>query len=193
MSPHTSILGRRQALGVLLALALLLSGREVRRRLLVGPDGNWRHDLWLDALVEAPAQGDPGDAPSGAAVPTGGPAASPEALAAAPTGAPGPNPAPGPARAAEVRPRSRGGSKPAKLTSPLRINACSADSLQLLPGVGPVLATRIEEARRAGTVFRGPGDLLAIRGIGPAAMARLAPLVLFAAPAPPPRGRDNPH
>jgi len=123
----------REAAGIVLAFLLLLGGRAIRHHLLVGPDGRWRDELWLDALLADPA------------------------AAAA-------------------------GEKPAKpvLTDPLPINTCSLDSLTLLPRVGPVLAGRIDEARRAGLVFRVPADLEEVKGIGPALSARLAPLVVFA-------------
>ena len=192
--PRPSLLGRRQAIGVVLALGALLAGRQVRHQLLVGPDGAWRRELWLDAVLEAPA-GAPDDsaapvpAPMGADQPAGlaGLAAAPAAPAA---GARPGNPSPR---------QGRGGSRSARatlttpLTTPLAINLCSSDSLQLLPGVGPVLAARIDEARRQGTIFRRPADLLAIKGIGPAAMARLTPLVRFTAPAPADGVLHNPH
>jgi hypothetical protein len=74
--------------------------------------------------------------------------------------------------------------KPPKpqLTDPLPINTCSLDSLVLLPGVGPVLADRIDAARKAGTVFRSPLDLEVVKGIGPAMSARLAPVIDFQVP-----------
>ncbi len=177
-----ALVGRRQAAGVALAIILLLAGREVRRRLLVGPDGAWRDPLWLDEVVEAPANADPAETASGLAAPPAGemrdPAAAPGRADPTATDTPG---------RPESRPRAaRGGSRPAaspKLTAPLRINRCSVDSLQLLPGVGPVMAARIDESRRSGMIFRVPADLRKVKGIGPATLARLAPLVLFADPA----------
>lgn len=157
-----------------MALGVLLAGREVRHRLLVGSDGAWRRELWLDAVLAQP-DGDPGDA----TVPGPGP------LTASAPGAVQASVAPdGPAAAAGSAkvPKRRARSAPVTLTTPLAINSCSLDSLQLLPGVGPVLAGRIDEARRQGTIFRNPADLLEIRGIGPAALARLTPLVRFTEP-----------
>jgi len=183
------VLGWRQALGVVLALGTLLGGRQVRHQLLVGPDGAWRREMWLDAVLKQP-EGDAGEGvPSGSGamtvseppagratdVPENSPAA---AGAAAPTGRPS---------------RAAGRSARATLTTPLAINTCRPDSLQLLPGVGPVLAARIDEARRQGTIFRKPTDLLGIKGIGPAAMARLTPLVDFSAPSRPAASAHNPH
>lgn len=69
-------------------------------------------------------------------------------------------------------------SKP-KLTTPLPINSCSADSLTLLPGVGQVMAGRIMEARRQGQIFSCAADLRQIKGIGSKLSARLDTLVLY--------------
>ena len=124
---------RRQFAGILLVFALLMTGRLIRHRMLITPDGAWREHLWLDELVLAP----------------------------------------GDAEAAE---KAR---KP-ELTSPLPINTCSVDSLTLLPGVGPVLAGRIQDIRAEGHIFRNAEDLRMVKGIGPALSARLAPLVDFA-------------
>jgi competence protein ComEA len=181
---------------VVLALGALLAGRQVRHQLLVGPDGAWRRELWLDAVLATP-DGDPAEG----AAPGTGPMGAAGTPGTAGTGAAAPGAtdegpktaAAGPGSASPSR--GRAGSRPARatLTTPLEINLCSPDSLQLLPGVGPVLAARIEEARRQGTIFRKPSDLLEIKGIGPAAMARLTPLVRFAAPAPPGPASHNPH
>jgi DNA uptake protein ComE-like DNA-binding protein len=66
-----------------------------------------------------------------------------------------------------------------ELTAPLPINTCSVDSLTLLPGVGPVLAARIQEFRAQGLVFRDSLDLRQVKGIGPKLSARLTPLIDF--------------
>jgi len=68
------------------------------------------------------------------------------------------------------------------LTSPLPINSCSVDSLTLLPGVGPVLAGRIADARREGLIFGNAEDLRRVKGIGPALSARLDTLVQYTKP-----------
>ena len=67
------------------------------------------------------------------------------------------------------------------LTAPLPVNACSADSLTLLPGVGPVLAERMVRDRAGAGPFRDAGDLRRVKGIGPVLAARLAPLLDFGA------------
>jgi competence ComEA-like helix-hairpin-helix protein len=61
---------------------------------------------------------------------------------------------------------------------PALVDLNRADTLALrdLPGVGPALARRILEARSRGP-FRTVDDLLRVRGIGPATLARLRPLV----------------
>jgi DNA uptake protein ComE-like DNA-binding protein len=82
---------------------------------------------------------------------------------------------PSAAQAAEKRPKI-------VLTTPLPINNCSLDSLTLLPRVGPVLAARIDEARRNGVVFCTAEDLRRVKGIGPALSARLDTLVIYANP-----------
>ncbi len=69
-----------------------------------------------------------------------------------------------------------------RLTSPLPVNTCSRDSLTLLPGVGPVLADRIDAARQSGLKFRSSDDLQQVKGIGPALAAKLAPVVDFGRP-----------
>ena len=120
-------------MGILLAFALLMTGRLIRHRMLITPEGQWREHLWLDEIVLA----------SGAA----------EVAQKAP--------------------------KP-ELTTPLPVNTCSVDSLTLLPGVGPVLAGRIQDVRAEGHIFRNAEDLRIVKGIGPALSARLAPLIHFA-------------
>ncbi len=121
-----------------------MTGRLIRHRMLITPDGAWREHLWLDELVLAP----------------------------------------GGAEAAE---KAR---KP-ELTSPLPINTCSVDSLTLLPGVGPVLAGRIQDIRAEGHIFRNAEDLRMVKGIGPALSARLAPLVDFSVDAPADSGSED--
>ncbi len=82
---------------------------------------------------------------------------------------------PGQASAADGRTNN---AKP-KLTTPLPINTCSTDSLKLLPGVGEVMAGRIEEARQQGQVFTCASDLMKIKGIGTKLSARLDTLVIY--------------
>jgi competence protein ComEA len=60
---------------------------------------------------------------------------------------------------------------------PLDLNRASSRELDALPGVGPVLASRIIEHRTRHGAFRSTEDLRAVRGFGPALFARLEPLV----------------
>lgn len=159
----------------------------MRQTLLVGPDGAWRRELWLDGMLETATAGDGGAEAPGAELRAGSGYA-PTATAAADEGpglgatdttagaGSGTPPRAGSA-AATVRARAPGSPKGSPV--PLDPNRAPPDSLQLLPGVGPVMAGRIVAAREQGTVFRQPEDLLAIKGIGPATLARLAPFLRF--------------
>ena len=55
----------------------------------------------------------------------------------------------------------------------LDINRASARDLELLPGIGPVLAARIVTTREQQGPFVSPEALLAVPGFGPARLARL--------------------
>jgi competence protein ComEA len=59
------------------------------------------------------------------------------------------------------------------------INRARAADLELLPGVGPMLARRIVEQRAARGRFVAAEDLLSVRGIGPRTLERLRPLLAF--------------
>jgi len=62
---------------------------------------------------------------------------------------------------------------------PLRfLSTAPADSLELLPGVGPVLATRLLDARRNVGSFRSWDDVDRVRGIGPKTIERLKALAI---------------
>jgi competence protein ComEA len=52
------------------------------------------------------------------------------------------------------------------------LSTAPAESLDLLPGVGPVIAGRIIDARRARGSFASWDDVLAVRGVGPATITR---------------------
>ena len=62
----------------------------------------------------------------------------------------------------------------------LDLNQASAGDLLLLPGIGPKLAQRIveERARRAG--YAAVDELASVKGIGPAKLAQLRPLLRVA-------------
>jgi Helix-hairpin-helix motif len=58
------------------------------------------------------------------------------------------------------------------------LSTAPADSLELLPGVGPVLATRLLDARRNVGSFRSWDDVDRVRGFGPKTIERLKALAL---------------
>jgi len=83
------------------------------------------------------------------------------------------------------RPRE---SKPAA-PSPARrinINTAARAELELLPGVGPVLAKSIIDHREKHGPYRTPQDLDAVKGIGEKTLAKLLPLITVE-PEPSPR------
>ncbi len=64
-----------------------------------------------------------------------------------------------------VRPLT--GARCVLLGQPIPLNQAGAKDLQLIPGIGPVLSSRIVEARRELGGFGSFTDLDAIKGIGP--------------------------
>ena len=62
----------------------------------------------------------------------------------------------------------------------VNINTASAEELQSLPGIGPVLAGRIIEYRRQYGPFIDVEQLVEVKGIGPKVLERLRPLVTAA-------------
>jgi competence protein ComEA len=148
---------RRQAAALLLAAALLGGGRCVRQRLLVDGTGAWRDPLLLDRCL--PADETP-LLPVGAGVPAvnaGGAGGGPVPTHAAPS---------------------------AVFTGLINVNTAPADSLELLPGIGPALAKRLVADRAARGPYLAAGDLERVNGIGPRIAARLAPRLRFATPPP---------
>lgn len=61
--------------------------------------------------------------------------------------------------------------------SPVDLNAADASALDALPGVGPVLATRIVQYRENNGPFRSVDQLDEVSGIGAKLMEQLRPLV----------------
>lgn len=59
----------------------------------------------------------------------------------------------------------------------VNVNIATAEDLERLPGVGPVLARRIVEFREARGLFRRLEDLLEVEGIGAKLFHRIRPLV----------------
>jgi len=57
----------------------------------------------------------------------------------------------------------------------LDINLSPADSLELLPGIGPVLAARIVEYRRQYGDFASVDSLINVPGLSPATLEKIRP------------------
>lgn len=70
---------------------------------------------------------------------------------------------------------------PAPARAPLDLNRATAEELETLPGIGAAKAAAIVEARDAQGGFSSLDELEAVRGIGPALMAKLRPLVAVGA------------
>jgi competence ComEA-like helix-hairpin-helix protein len=67
---------------------------------------------------------------------------------------------------------------------PIDLNAATMKELEELPGVGPVTAQRIIDARQKSGRFRRVEDLLAIRGISTKRLEALRPYVTVSSPPP---------
>ncbi len=68
-------------------------------------------------------------------------------------------------------------SRPLEAGERLDPNRASAEELDRLPGVGPVLAARIVAHRESEGPFLALDSLLAVAGIGPATLDRMRPLL----------------
>jgi len=66
---------------------------------------------------------------------------------------------------------------PVKTVSKVNLNRASVDELQTLPGVGPVLAQRMVDWRKAHGRYRAVDDLQEVKGIGKKRLEQLRPLV----------------
>jgi competence protein ComEA len=86
---------------------------------------------------------------------------------------PSPSPTPTPAPVA----RATGSKKIQPGEPPINVNAASAEELQRLPGVGPVMARNILATRSAKT-FESVNDLDKVKGIGPKTLDKLRPFVV---------------
>ncbi|SHK21860.1 ComEA family DNA-binding protein [Rhodothermus profundi] len=60
---------------------------------------------------------------------------------------------------------------------PLNVNTATAEELERLPRIGPVLARRIVEYRKTHGPFRHVDELEAVPGIGPKTLQELRPLI----------------
>jgi competence ComEA-like helix-hairpin-helix protein len=81
-------------------------------------------------------------------------------------------------RRAPPQPESSIGTGSARAIPQVDLNRADATELDALPGVGPVLAGRILEHRKAHGPFRSVDELMAVRGIGPRLLARIRPHVV---------------
>jgi len=90
--------------------------------------------------------------------------------------APPPPPKPGPAGSRPEPVRGRAAAAPSA-AHPVNLNTATSAELQTLPGVGPVLASRILAWRTAHGRFSTVAELQEVSGIGPARFAVLRPLV----------------
>jgi competence protein ComEA len=63
------------------------------------------------------------------------------------------------------------------LSGVVNVNTASAEELSMLPGVGPARARAILELRQKRGGFKRVEDLLEVKGIGEAGLARLKPYV----------------
>ena len=64
-------------------------------------------------------------------------------------------------------------SRPLDADEKIDPNRAGEAELDRLPGVGPSTARAILAARDSGVVFRRPEDLMSVRGVGPALLARI--------------------
>lgn len=81
---------------------------------------------------------------------------------------------------AEMKPEPAAFAEPAVgIQKLVDVNTASAAELQLLPGIGPVMASRIIEDRAANGLYRSPADLDRVKGIGPKTLEKLSPLIRF--------------
>jgi len=64
-------------------------------------------------------------------------------------------------------------------TTRININKADVEQLQKLPGIGPAYASRIVEWREKNGDFETISQLLEIRGIGPARLENIRPLIVL--------------
>ncbi|HQR79565.1 MAG TPA: helix-hairpin-helix domain-containing protein [Actinomycetota bacterium] len=65
--------------------------------------------------------------------------------------------------------------------APIDINTASLEALQAIPGVGPVIATRIVTYREQNGGFQSVEQLMEVSGIGEATFAQMQPMVTVGA------------
>ncbi len=67
--------------------------------------------------------------------------------------------------------------KPRTVDVPIDVNRASASQLQMLPGIGPVLAERVIRLRLERGGFTTPEELLEVKGIGEKKMEKIKDLI----------------
>lgn len=72
---------------------------------------------------------------------------------------------------------ARGVSSGSTARRQVNVNAATAEELEALPGIGPVLARRIVDHRARHGPFQRSEDLLQVEGIGPKLLERIKPLI----------------
>lgn len=80
---------------------------------------------------------------------------------------------------------------PATPTGPLDLNAATRDQLVALPGIGPSRAEAILALRESRGRLESVEDLRSVRGIGPATLERLRPLLVARSDEPVPAAPAN--
>jgi len=88
--------------------------------------------------------------------------------------------------AGEYRPRGRmSGSRLISLGLPVDVNTATAEDLEALPGIGPVMARRWVQYRQAHGPFKTLDELREISGLGEQKLARLKPHIMVSPPSAP--------
>jgi competence protein ComEA len=75
-------------------------------------------------------------------------------------------------------PRSAPQAAAAATQFPINLNTATADQLEAIPGIGPVLAQRIIEYRQTHGRFQSVDELLEVRGIGAKRLENMRPYVV---------------
>jgi competence protein ComEA len=86
-------------------------------------------------------------------------------------------------------PESKSGLGPKTLAGVIDLNLASQAELETLPGIGPVIAQRIIDYRRAHGPYKTIADLRKVSGIGRKKLEKLRPYVAITPPGPPASGR----
>jgi competence ComEA-like helix-hairpin-helix protein len=76
---------------------------------------------------------------------------------------------------------------------PVNLNTASSAELQQVPGIGPVTAEKILQARKSYGKFKSVNDLEAIRGIGPTRLDKMRKYLTVGAPATPATKKPPTH